>query len=103
MYLLGVGKCDMPCSNGGTCVGPNKCQCTQEYQGPFCLVSSTVLNPDKKESDDSTKKVLVGLIVALCCSIVGLGTMVTIAVVLRRSRARVPVAGAAGVDELHSL
>jgi hypothetical protein len=50
----------------------------------------------------NTKGVLVGLIVALCCSIVGLGSIIIAILVVRRVRiARGPVIGAAGLDELN--
>jgi hypothetical protein len=97
------GKCDVPCSNGGICIGANKCQCTEGYQGPFCMVETGGMENEVEDDESGTRRVLIGLIVALCCSIIGLGTMVTIALVLKRSRARVPVAGAAGLDELNSM
>ena len=28
--------CDPECDNGGTCVGPGQCHCTEHYSGPRC-------------------------------------------------------------------
>ena len=28
--------CDPPCSNGGTCTGPNTCQCPENWEGVYC-------------------------------------------------------------------
>lgn len=30
--------CELPCANGGRCVGPNICQCPSDYSGPQCLL-----------------------------------------------------------------
>ncbi|KAG5849838.1 hypothetical protein ANANG_G00075950 [Anguilla anguilla] len=29
--------CELPCANGGRCVGPGTCQCPSDYTGPQCL------------------------------------------------------------------
>lgn len=34
--LLAV--CELPCANGGRCVGPDTCQCSSDYTGPQCLL-----------------------------------------------------------------
>ncbi|RUS78727.1 hypothetical protein EGW08_013514, partial [Elysia chlorotica] len=39
-----VPKCDPPCLHGGTCVGPNKCQCVSPYYGDQCLHSRQLCN-----------------------------------------------------------
>uniref|UniRef100_A0A8C9ZJF2 EGF-like domain-containing protein n=1 Tax=Sander lucioperca TaxID=283035 RepID=A0A8C9ZJF2_SANLU len=30
--------CELPCANGGRCVGPDTCQCPSDYTGPQCLL-----------------------------------------------------------------
>lgn len=38
-HLVSVSAvCELPCANGGRCVGPNICQCPSDYSGPQCLL-----------------------------------------------------------------
>ena len=35
-----VEMCTQPCSNGGTCVADNTCQCTEQWEGLYCDIPS---------------------------------------------------------------
>ena len=35
-----VEMCTQPCSNGGTCVANNTCQCTEQWEGLYCDIPS---------------------------------------------------------------
>ena len=37
-YGVFSAVCELPCANGGRCVGPNTCQCPSDYNGPQCLL-----------------------------------------------------------------
>ncbi|XP_059153752.1 wnt inhibitory factor 1-like isoform X2 [Physella acuta] len=48
--------CDPKCKNGGTCVGPNHCQCTAPFGGPLCEMKDDTERPRRSNEPIITKK-----------------------------------------------
>lgn len=42
-----IATCEKKCENGGTCHGPNVCQCTPEYKGDLCQYTADQCSPKK--------------------------------------------------------
>lgn len=36
VFFLFTAHCQIPCQNGGVCVGPNICNCKKGYVGEYC-------------------------------------------------------------------
>jgi len=60
------------------------------------------LNSDSKGDSNNARDVFVGLLIALCCSVIGLAAVFVAIFMLRRNRLRTPVIGLAGADEMQS-
>jgi len=92
--------CNPPCINSGVCVQPNKCLCSSDYTGKSCENKEKIAGEGEPLN---TQQIVIGLIVALSVSTVGLSSIILAIVFIRRvNLQRQPTAGAAGLGEINS-